>query len=52
MSGPGVAELDKPQREIDVPGDWTYASAPESRDIVQIRECYGLFVGGEWLEPA
>ncbi len=52
VSGAGVAELDKPQREIDVPGDWTYASAPESRDIVQIRERYGLFVGGEWLEPA
>ena len=47
-----MAELDKPQREIDVPSDWTYASAPESRDIVQIRERYGLFVGGEWLEPA
>src|SRR6478672_6728163 len=52
MSGAGVAELDKPQREIDVPSDWTYASAHESRDIVQIRERYGLFVGGEWLEPA
>src|SRR6476660_4026412 len=35
-----------------VPADWTYAPAPESRDIVQLRERYGLYVGGEWLEPA
>jgi aldehyde dehydrogenase (NAD+) len=47
-----VAEIDKPQSEVDVPGDWTYASAPESRDIVQIRDRYGYYVGGEWVEPA
>jgi aldehyde dehydrogenase (NAD+) len=47
-----MTELDKSQREVAVPGDWTYASAPESRDIVDIRERYGHFVGGEWLEPA
>jgi aldehyde dehydrogenase (NAD+) len=46
-----MAELDKQQGEIDVPGDWTYASAPESRDIVHIADRYGHFVGGEWLEP-
>src|SRR5690348_15885925 len=49
--GAGMAELDKPQREVEVPGDWTYASAPESRDIVEIADRYGHFVGGEWLEP-
>src|SRR5499427_6259410 len=47
-----MADLDKSQRGVAVPGDWTYASAPESRDIVEIRERYGHFVGGEWLEPA
>src|SRR5205807_1561366 len=47
-----VAELDKSGHAVDLPGDWTYASAPESRDIVQIRERYGHFVGGKWLEPA
>ena len=52
VAGAGVAELDKPRREVDVPGDWTYASAPESRDIVHIRDRYGYYVGGEWLEPA
>jgi aldehyde dehydrogenase (NAD+) len=35
-----------------VPVDWTYAPAPESRDIVTLRERYGLYVGGRWLEPA
>ena len=34
-----------------VPAEWTYAPAPESRDVVSLRERYGLFVGGEWLEP-
>jgi aldehyde dehydrogenase (NAD+) len=48
-----MAELDKPTRgRPAVPGDWTYASAPESRDIVRIADRYGYFVGGEWLEPA
>jgi hypothetical protein len=42
-----VAELDKQSREVGVPADWTYASAPESRDIVHIRDRYGYFVGGE-----
>jgi aldehyde dehydrogenase (NAD+) len=31
---------------------WDYAPAPESRDIVQLRERYGFFVGGEWVEPS
>jgi aldehyde dehydrogenase (NAD+) len=34
-----------------VPSEWTYSPAPESRDIVHLRERYGLFVGGEWVEP-
>jgi aldehyde dehydrogenase (NAD+) len=52
MPGAAVAELDKQSREVGVPGDWTYASAPESREIVHIRDRYGYYVGGEWLEPA
>jgi aldehyde dehydrogenase (NAD+) len=46
-----MAELDQPRRDVAVPEDWTYASAPESRDIVHVSERYGHFVGGEWLEP-
>ena len=34
-----------------MPAEWTYAPAPESRDVVSLRERYGLFVGGEWVEP-
>jgi aldehyde dehydrogenase (NAD+) len=35
-----------------IPDDWTYAPAPESRDIVSLERRYGHFVGGEWLEPS
>ncbi len=27
-----------------------YAPAPESRDVVDIRPSYGLFIGGEWVD--
>jgi aldehyde dehydrogenase (NAD+) len=37
---------------IAAPAEWDYAPAPEARDIVTLREQYGLFVGGKWLEPA
>jgi aldehyde dehydrogenase (NAD+) len=35
-----------------IPEDWTYAPAPEGRDIVSLQPRYGLFVGGRWLEPS
>jgi aldehyde dehydrogenase (NAD+) len=31
--------------------EWEYAPAPEARDIVEIRKRYGLFVGGDEIEP-
>ncbi|MGH3319642.1 MAG: aldehyde dehydrogenase family protein [Streptosporangiaceae bacterium] len=31
---------------------FAYAPAPESRDIVDIRPSYGLFVGGEFVDPS
>jgi aldehyde dehydrogenase (NAD+) len=46
-----VTELERKQDRAPIPADWTYASAPESREIVEVRERYGHFVGGEWLEP-
>jgi acyl-CoA reductase-like NAD-dependent aldehyde dehydrogenase len=46
-----MSELERRQDRAPVPSDWTYAPAPESRDIVHVDERYGLFVGGEWLEP-
>ncbi len=36
---------------IETPSAWTYASAPESKDIVRLEDRYGLFVGGEFVEP-
>jgi len=30
---------------------WQYAPAPEAKDIVSIKPRYGLFVGGEFVEP-
>ena len=45
-----MAELERPAGRTPVPTDWTYAPAPESRDIVHLRERYGHFIGGEWVE--
>ncbi len=33
------------------PPAWEYADAPESRDLVRIEPRYGLFIGGEFVEP-
>jgi aldehyde dehydrogenase (NAD+) len=30
---------------------WEYADAPESTEIVRLQDRYGLFVGGEFVEP-
>jgi aldehyde dehydrogenase (NAD+) len=30
---------------------WEYASAPESTDVVRLENRYGLFIGGEFVEP-
>jgi aldehyde dehydrogenase (NAD+) len=46
-----LAELERKQDRAPIPAAWEYATAPESREIVTLRERYGLFVGGEWLEP-
>ncbi|HUJ92123.1 MAG TPA: aldehyde dehydrogenase family protein [Gaiellaceae bacterium] len=46
-----MAELERTQRHAPAPKDWTYAPAPESRDVVRIAERYGNFIGGEWVEP-
>jgi aldehyde dehydrogenase (NAD+) len=31
---------------------WEYAPAPESTDVVDIRDDYGLFIGGEFVQPS
>ena len=47
-----MTEIDRTGDRTPVPADWTYAPAPESRDVVKLRERYGLFVGGKWIEPS
>jgi len=37
--------------ELETLGAWTYAPAPESRDVVRLEDRYGLFVGGRFVEP-
>jgi aldehyde dehydrogenase (NAD+) len=44
-----LTELERKQDRAPVPSEWTYAPAPESRDVVTLRERYGLFIGGEWV---
>jgi aldehyde dehydrogenase (NAD+) len=46
-----LTDLERKHDRAPIPSGWEYATAPESREIVQLRERYGLFVGGEWLEP-
>ena len=46
-----MTELERKRDRAPVPSQWDYAPAPEARDLVQLRERYGHFVGGEWLEP-
>ncbi len=47
-----MTDVDRRKGSAPAPAAWEYAPAPESRDIVKLRERYGLFVGGEWLEPS
>jgi aldehyde dehydrogenase (NAD+) len=46
-----LTELERKQDRAPIPAGWEYATAPESREIVSLRERYGLFIGGEWVEP-
>jgi aldehyde dehydrogenase (NAD+) len=47
-----MSEVERKQDRAPVPAEWTYAPAPESRDLVTIEERYGHYIGGEWVEPA
>jgi len=47
-----LTEIQRKHDRAPVPKDWTYEPAPESRDVVKLRERYGLFIGGQWIEPS
>src|SRR4029453_3002835 len=42
-----AATEDTPRTRIT----WDYAPAPESADHVRLRDSYGLFIGGEFVDP-
>src|SRR5947207_4599011 len=46
-----MTDRERRHERTPVPEDWTYAPAPEARDVVTLRDRYGHYVGGEWLEP-
>jgi aldehyde dehydrogenase (NAD+) len=46
-----MADLEHPPNPLPAVPEWSYAPAPEARDIVSLQERYGLFVGGEMVEP-
>ena len=46
-----MTEVEHRKSATPAPTSWDYAPAPESRDVVTLRERYGHFVGGEWLKP-
>jgi aldehyde dehydrogenase (NAD+) len=46
-----LTELEQKKTALPIPSGWDYAPAPEARDIVQLEQRYGHFIGGEWVEP-
>ncbi len=46
-----MTDIEKRQDRSPVPSAFDYAPAPESREVVTLEDRYGLFVGGEWVEP-
>jgi aldehyde dehydrogenase (NAD+) len=46
-----MAQVEKRAPQAPATFEWEYAPAPEARDLVSIRERYGLFVGGEEVDP-
>ena len=46
-----MAQVEKRASNLPASFEWEYAPAPEARDIVQIKDRYGLFIGGAEVEP-
>jgi aldehyde dehydrogenase (NAD+) len=46
-----VTEIDTTHDRAPAVPAWEYADAPESKDVVRLRDRYGLFIGGEFVEP-
>jgi aldehyde dehydrogenase (NAD+) len=46
-----MGELERKHAAVPALTEWEYAPAPEARDIVKLDERYGLFIGGQFVEP-
>ena len=46
-----MTELDTTPEQTPAIPAWEYAEAPESKDVVRLQDRYGLFIGGEFVEP-
>jgi aldehyde dehydrogenase (NAD+) len=46
-----MAQVEKRASTLPATFEWEYAPAPEARDVVRLEERYGLFIGGEEVEP-
>ena len=46
-----MTDLERKSGAHPVPSGWDYAPAPEARDLVSLQERYGLYIGGELVEP-
>jgi aldehyde dehydrogenase (NAD+) len=46
-----MTQIEKRTSSVPATFEWEYAPAPEARDIVELRDRYGLFVGGREVEP-
>jgi aldehyde dehydrogenase (NAD+) len=46
-----MTELETTQEHAPAVPEWGYDEAPESKDIVRLQDRYGLFIGGEFVEP-
>jgi aldehyde dehydrogenase (NAD+) len=46
-----MTELDTAPEQTPAIPAWEYADAPESKDVVRLQNRYGLFIGGEFVEP-
>jgi len=46
-----VGDVEKRQDRSPAPAAFEYVSSRESRDLVRLAERYGLFIGGDFVEP-
>ena len=46
-----MTQVEKRASNLPATFEWEYAPAPEARDIVQLQARYGLYIGGEEIEP-